>query len=302
MRVIVIGADGNIGSALTAALSSQGHVVYSTTRRPLPAEGNALHLDLTSFDVDTLQLPAVDIAFFCAAITGFSACRNDEALARIVNVTAPIILARRLVISGTKVVLLSTSSVFDGRVPHVPASRTPRPLSVYGKLKAEAEKAFSTFGTTASILRLTKVLTPGDSLFTGWFKLLSRMQSVTAYSDHRMAPITLDDAVSALSAIANSSENGLFQISGSHDISYYDAACYLSSRLGVDSRLVVEAQASENRIPPEEITHYSSLDATRTAALMGWKAPDPLRVIDEVFGKSIDDAARGNRPRATSNP
>ena len=49
-----------------------------------------------------IQLPEADIAFFCAAITSFAACRTNEALARQVNVTSPLLLARRLVAAGNK--------------------------------------------------------------------------------------------------------------------------------------------------------------------------------------------------------
>jgi len=282
MKTIVVGADGVIGRALAVALASQGHFVCATTRRPTPNRCG-VHLDLSSFDVDAIQLPEADIAFFCAAITGFAACRANEALARQVNVTAPILLARRLVAAGTRVVLLSTSAVFDWRTPHVQASCRPCPVTVYGKLKAEAETAFSVFGAAASILRLTKVLTPGDSLFNNWIDDLRQEKSVTAFSDHHMAPVTLSDAVAALLAISRSSEGGIFQISGAHDVSYYEAALHLASRLNAERHRVIESRASENGVLPEEIIRYSSLETSRIGALTGWKAPEPYSVIDEVF-------------------
>ena len=88
MRAIVIGGDSDIGTALASALASRGDIVCSTTRRAVSAKRHAVHLDLTSSDVDSISLPEADIAFFCAAITGFAACRTNESLARQVNVTA----------------------------------------------------------------------------------------------------------------------------------------------------------------------------------------------------------------------
>jgi dTDP-4-dehydrorhamnose reductase len=283
MKAIVIGAQGTIGSVLTGALASRGDFVCQTTRRSAPPGRNTVHLDLASFDVNALRLPDADIAFFCAGITGFAACRTNETLARQVNVTGPTLLARRLVAAGTRVVLLSTSAVFDWRVPHMRESHPACPVTVYGRLKAEAEKAFYGFGPAASILRLTKVLTPDDNLFKRWIAALSQNQSVTAYSDHHMAPVTLDDAVAALLAISDSAESGVFQVSGARDINYYKAALHLASRLGADTKYVVEARARESGIFPEEIIQHSSLDTSRIAALAGWKAPDPHSVIDEVF-------------------
>jgi len=288
MTSLIIGGDSTIGSALADALASQGDTVYATTRRASAAGKNTLHLDLATSDLNAVTLPPADIAFFCAAITGFAACRTNEPLARQVNVTGPILLARRLVAAGTRVVLLSTSAVFDWRVPNVAANRSPCPITVYGKLKAEAEKAFIAFGRAAPILRLTKVLTPADGLLISWIEALSQKRAVTAFVDHHMAPVTLKDVISALLAISCSSEHGVFQASGSRDISYLDAAVHLASRLGADPRLCVPARASESGIPPEEIIQYSSMDTSRIGAIAGWKAPDPHFVIDEVLRAGID--------------
>jgi dTDP-4-dehydrorhamnose reductase len=292
MKTLVIGGDGGIGSALTNALVSRGDTVCQTTRRSAPAGSSAIHLDLASFEIDKL-LPGSDIAFFCAAITGFAACRMNESLARQVNVTSPLLLARRLVAAGTRVILLSTSAVFDWRSPRVQASCPPCPVTVYGKLKAEAEAAFSAFGAAASILRLTKVLTPTDILFNNWIEDLGQERSVMAFSDHHMAPVTLNDTIAALLAISRSSESGVFQISAKHDVSYYEAALHLASRLDVERLSVAEARASENGVLPEEIIHYSSLETSRIGALTGWEAPDPYSVIDEVFRGRFDAVRAG---------
>ena len=121
MKAIVIGGDSSIGAALAAALSERGDSVCCTTRRSTPANPHSIQLDLSFFNVDAVKLPQADIAFFCAAITRFAFCRENEELSRQVNVFAPISLASRLVAAGTRVVLLSTSAVFDWRSPHVPS-------------------------------------------------------------------------------------------------------------------------------------------------------------------------------------
>ena len=153
--------------------------------------------------------------------------------------------------------------------------------------------AFSAFGAAASTLRLTKVLTPGDSLFNNWIDDVRQEKSVTAFSDHHMAPVTLDDAVAALLAISRSSESGVFQISGAYDVSYYEAALHLASGLDAERQSVTEARASENGVLPEEIIRYSSLETSRIRALTGWETPDPYSVIDKVFCKRIESARAG---------
>jgi dTDP-4-dehydrorhamnose reductase len=295
MKALIIGADSTIGGALAGAFSARGDLVCSTTRRAGPAKKNTVKLDLASFDPDAVSLPRADIAFFCAAITSFAACRENETLARGINVTGPASLARRLVAAGTRVVLLSSSAVFDWRTPHVKADRPPCPVTIYGKLKTKAEAAFSTFGTAASILRLTKVLAPEDKLFNSWMDALTQKNPITAFSDHHMAPVTLEDAVKTLLAISDSSQSGVFQVSGSRDTSYYQAALHLASRLGADPKFVVEVRAAESGMLPEEIIRHSSLDTSRIDRLAGWKAPDPCSVIDEVFRSRLAIVAHDGR-------
>jgi dTDP-4-dehydrorhamnose reductase len=288
MRSIVIGADGIVGGALLQALKRRGEIAYGTTRRSTRVTEFKLVLDLAASNVDEVLLPDADIAYFCAAITSFSECRNNPSLAHKVNVTGPVSLAGRLVAAGTRVVLLSTSAVFDWRLPHVPAAYPPCPITVYGELKAEAEKGFDALGTRASIVRFTKLLTPNLKLMTGWIETLSHNKPVIAFSDLHMAPVSIDDAIAALLAVADDCGGGIYQVSGATDISYFEAARYLAVRLGANPKLVIEKRAIDAGIPPEEIICVSSLDTSRLTDMTGWVPPDPYAVIDAVYGSSID--------------
>jgi dTDP-4-dehydrorhamnose reductase len=276
MRALVIGGDSAIGRALTNKLKSQQDTVFFTTRRSTPAPGNAVHLDLASSDTETTHLPQTDIAYFCAAITGFAACRNDRKLAERVNFSAPSALARRLVDAGSRVVFLSSNAVFDWSEPHVPVSREPHPLTEYGHFKA-------------------KVLRADDGLFAGWINHLIQKKNINAYVDHYFAPISLADTVDALLAISQSPGGGIFQMSGARDVSYFDAARRLASLTNADPKLVVPVRAAESGVPATEIIHNSTLDSSRITALTGWTPRDPVSVIDDVFRDPIGRSAVTNR-------
>lgn len=292
MRAIVLGADGQIGRALAKALQRRNAVVLSTTRRTTPHSSSRLRIDLADPDLHETALPEADVAYFCAAMTGFAACRRNRDLAHRVNVAAPSALARRLAAKGTRVVLLSTNAVFNLQTPQVPAATRPSPRTIYGALKAEAEALFAALGTAASILRLTKVLTPELALFTGWIDALCRGGQITAFSDMRVAPIALDDAVAALLAIADDGSGGIYQVSGAKDISYFEAACHLARGAGVAGERVIEQRAADAGIAPEELSISSSLDTSRLAALTGWAPPDPFAVIDSVYKPALQAALR----------
>ena len=287
MRAIVIGSDGIIGGALTGALADDGHAVYGTTRRPERVRENRLFLDLAA-DVERVALPDVDIAFFCAAVASFAACRENPNLAHRVNVTSPATLARRFAERGARLVLLSTSAVYDWSIPHPPADRAPCPLTKYGEFAAAAERSFASLGGAASILRLTKLLTVNSELFCDWIARLSRRHEISAFSDLRMSPISIDDALGALRALIGNASGGIYQVSGKEDVSYHDAASYLASRLGADPKLVDESKAADAGFPREQIPRFASLDATRLTQMTGWLPPRAHDVIDKVYGPMIE--------------
>jgi len=290
VKAIVIGSDGVVGGALTQALADDGHVVYGTTRRPGRVGENRLFLDLAAADIGHVALPDVDIAFFCAAVVGFADCRKNPRLARQVNVVGPVVAARRLVMRGARVVLLSTSAVYDWSVPHARADRVPCPVTKYGELAAEAERGFADLGSGASILRLTKLLAVSSKLFSGWIAGLSRRREIAAFSDLHISPVSINDALNALRAIAANPAGGIYQVSGADDINYYDAASYLASRLGANGKLVLDRRAADAGIPREEIPRFTSLDASRLTNITGWSPPHAHDVIDEVYGPMIKTA------------
>lgn len=288
--VLVIGADGLVGQALSTALTASGRFVYRTTRR---ASQRATHLflDLTDPSLESTPLPQADTAVFCAAMNGFASCRTDPEGAYQVNVKATSILARRLVAQGCRVIYLSSSAVFDFRHPHVQASSPVCPTTVYGELKALAESHVLALGPLATVVRLTKVLTPDTPRFNGWLKALALGHRVTAFSDLHFCPISVDFAVRALTLILRDRRGGIFQVSGADDISYSDAIRYLATKMGFPEARIIVDRAVNHGIPSEEIATFTSLNMARYTALTGDLPPNPLDVLDLVYGAQIQQAA-----------
>jgi dTDP-4-dehydrorhamnose reductase len=286
-KVIVIGGDSTIGRGLVRALTQRGDVVYSTTRRRAQTGDRRPWIDLAYAAVSAEGLPGADVAFFAAAVNGFAAARANPVLAQRVNVIASAAIAKQLVERGTRVVFLSSTAVFDFGEPLVPADRPASSKTIYGQIKAEAEAEFLKLGQSASVVRLTKVVTDDMPVFTNWVDGLSHAQHVVAFSDLHFAPITLDDAVAALLAAADDKGGGIYQFSAAADISYVAAARYLAAKIGADPAWVHEAKAVESGIPPEEVPQHTSLDMRRLGLIMQRDPPDPYDAIGTTFRNAI---------------
>jgi len=286
MRVLVVGGDSVIGSALIPALRGRGHSPTGTTRRRTPINlKETVFVDLASDE--SAALPDTDAMVICAAMAQFAECRTDPELARRVNVTKPLELAARILSNGGRILLLSTSAVFDCLSPLRKPDAPRSPRAVYGKLKAEAEIRLLNCGAGASVLRLTKVLRPDSGILAAWVETLGLGQTVEAFEDHRFCPLPLHAVIDAIIAILEAGEDGIFQVSGAADISYGDAARLIAARIGVPTVRVTGVRAVDRGIPESEVTPYTSLDSGRLAALTGFVPPQPFAVIDKVFQSSI---------------
>lgn len=287
MRCLIIGADGSFGGPLSLALSRLGHEVVATTRRRALVSSDRLYLDLA----ETLpELPQVDVVVICAAMAGFEECRRAPELAYQVNVAAPLELSRTLTQAGARVILLSTSAVFDGRTPYSKENERPMPPSAYGRLKAEAEARLLDLGSAVSVLRLTKVLKPGTGLLSRWIGRLGEGERVRAFDDHHFCPLQVADVVDAVVAVIESQEGGVFQVSGAADVSYVDAARFLARRIGVAEDRVEAVHAVENGLDESDLLPFSSLATDRLSRLTGFVPPEPFDVLQQVYAREIDAA------------
>lgn len=283
MRILVVGGDCPIGAAFTTAAAERGDNVIATTRRRETVGGNRFHLDLADDAVADAILPPADVAFFCAAVSGFAVCRSDPAHARRVNVEGTGRLVRRLAADGVYCVALSSTAVFDFQTPYIAADMPVRPLTMHGQIKAETEQVFLAMGRSASVLRLTKVITPHTRLFTDWIAQLQSGREIAAFSDMHIAPLRLDDATMAMAAVAQHRAGGIYQMSGVRDVSYFDIARHLAKMVGVPPSRVRAERAIDSGFPEAEVARYTTLESSRLRALTGHRPPDPFQVIDGVF-------------------
>jgi dTDP-4-dehydrorhamnose reductase len=285
LHSLIVGADGSFGGALSSELLARGHGVAATTRRRerAIAEG-LLFLDLAE---PIPRLPETDVSIICAAMARFEDCRRNPVLARRVNVLAPLELARSLTEKGARVILLSTSAVFDCRKPYVDEDEEPKPRSMYGRLKAEAESSLLDLGSQVSVLRMTKVMRPRTGILSEWIKALAERKTVRAFDDHRFCPLAVGAVVGAIVDLAERGQDGIYHVSGAADLSFADAACYLADQVGATGCSVEAVHGQGNGIAEEDLTPFTSLGTRRLSGLSGFVPPKPLDVLQDVYGDEI---------------
>lgn len=270
--VLVLGADGNVGAAISRRYRAWGHPHLATTRRPAPSGDGRISFDLAK-DLAGWRPPAgVKAAFICLGATKVDQCRRDPAASRRLNVEATFNLAQRLVESGIFVVYFSSNQVFDGTKAFRNSGDTPSPMTEYGKQKVEAEHRLRDLGSMCGILRMSKVLSGNEGFFTDWIQRLAQDQEISPFSDMFLAPTPISTVVTVAQMIAEFRLSGVFQVSGERDVTYAQAAAVLADVMGKPAGLVrpVSAVTSGYR---EHLPSHTTLSTERLRSELGILPP-----------------------------
>jgi dTDP-4-dehydrorhamnose reductase len=256
--------------------------VAGTSLLDLSDKDGVQYLDLAQPPETWPQLPPCRAAVLCAAITSLETCRRAPEATRLVNVTRTLELAQRLAGQGAFLVFISSNLVFDGSKPWRDAAEAPCPVTEYGRQKAEAEAGLARFGNRSAIVRLTKVFHAGLPLMRNWMTALEQGQCVKPFSDLLCSPITLPATIQAIARVAENQRSGIWQLSGSRDISYAGIARHLAARRRFDPALVQPISALSSG-PVEFLPACTTLDATRAKNELGFAILEPEAALDHTF-------------------
>lgn len=153
MKILLLGKNGQIGWELQRSLSVLGDLV-ALERQSVPFG------DLSNPDrlVDTVRNLCPDIIVNAAAYTSVDKAESEVDLARMVNATAPSVLAQVASDISAWLVHYSTDYVFDGTGILAWQEGDPTgPLGEYGKTKLEGEQAIIASGCNHLIFRTSWV-------------------------------------------------------------------------------------------------------------------------------------------------
>ena len=190
MRILLLGANGQMGRALRSPLSSLGEVVMGA-RDEDPVEGLvkadlALEGEVGSL-IETLR---PDYVVNVAAYTAVDKAEQEPALAERVNHHAVFEIARACTETGAALVHISTDYVFDGggEGPYQPGDPT-YPLGVYGVSKLRGEQAIRSTGCTHVMLRTAWAYgLEGSNFLTTMLRLGAEREELGVVNDQIGSP------------------------------------------------------------------------------------------------------------------
>lgn len=281
MRILVIGSDGKIGSELVKYYESQNHTVFKTTRNAEKINEKNYLLDLSENSSNWPSgWPKIDVVFFCASITSVQYCENEPEISYKINVLSTQKLLKIFSDLGFFIIYISSNMVFDGLKPFANVDDKPNPRTEYGKQKAEIENYLLNLIDNSAIVRLGKVVTFDMSLINNWILKLKKGNTISAFTDMFISPISIEFTLNLLSKIAQTKMQGIFQATSNQDISYYQLAKHITNKLELSDMLVERASYKNSgiRFSPKNTT----LNTSRLKNI-GISSPDSFDAFEHFF-------------------
>lgn len=290
--VLLIGADGQLGTELRKALAARGIApVMSSLHGTLPDGGTAHACDLSAPGAlaALVREVAPAVVLNAAAYTAVDRAESEPELAHRINAAAVAELGTAAKALGATVVHYSTDYVFagDGTRPYR-EDDAPGPVSVYGRTKLEGEQALVASGADAVTFRLAWVYAAHSANF------LRTMLRVGAERDHLRvvadqvgAPTPAHWIAEAALEAVEGGARGLYHLAPQGQTSWHAYAEAIFAGAVARGLLAkaptVEAIPSSAYPTPAARPAWSVLDSSRLERDAGVRLPDWRQGLDEVL-------------------
>jgi dTDP-4-dehydrorhamnose reductase len=265
MKVLLIGANGQLGSDLLRVFRAAGDEVIPATHADVDVCS-----DERVTEIITRVMP--DVVLNTAAFHKVEECERNPALAFQVNGVGPMNLARACARSGAILVHFSTDYVFDGR-KNAPYEETdlPSPVNAYGVSKVAGEHLIS-FNTdryfvlrTCGLYGVAGSSGKGGNFVENMLKKAMAGESIRVVDDQILTPTYTVDLAEVTRNLVLTGNFGLYHLSSEGRCSWYEFTRNILECAGVDANLT--AVKTSDFPSPVKRPSYSVLSKSKLRGL-----------------------------------
>ncbi|MBX7204320.1 MAG: dTDP-4-dehydrorhamnose reductase [Bacteroidia bacterium] len=285
MKVVVTGANGQLGADVVSYFRAQGNEVIPFTHADL---------DITDTDAVTKAIMSVkpDVVINTAAYHHVEHCENNPDIARAVNATAVGFLAQLGAKENFRLIHISTDYVFDGekKAPYVETDAV-NPLNVYGQTKAEGEKLVIAASPNHAVVRISAIYGTepcrakgGMNFIKLMLKLAKEKDQLQVVNNEFVSPTnTLAIAAQLYKIAATPNATGILHSTSEGQCSWYEFAMeiFKLTHTKIDVVPVEAANFSKIKRPGYSVLENARLKELGINQMPHWKESlqDYLKVI-----------------------
>ncbi|HET6397847.1 MAG TPA: dTDP-4-dehydrorhamnose reductase [Pseudoxanthomonas sp.] len=289
MRLLVLGANGQVGRELRRSLRPLGEVLAATRDGRLDDGTPCAVADLGDLDglARLVREAAPDAVVNAAAYTAVDKAEDDAATAFRINAEAPEVLARACAEAGIPLVHYSTDYVFDGQGTRpYREDDPPAPLGVYGASKLAGEQAVRAAGGRHLVFRTAWVYAAhGHNFLRTMLRLGAEREELRVVADQvgTPTPAALIAEVTA-QALADRGASGTWHLVAAGQTSWH----------GFAEAIFAEAVAAGLLPRAPRVLPIASADYPTRARRPAYSRLDTAR-LERDFGVGLPDWRDGLR-------
>ena len=205
MRILITGANGQLGHDLVQALAGEALHTY---------DHQALDIVDAAVVEETVSRIRPDWIINAAAFNDVDGAEKNESTAFAVNADGPEHLATAAARAGARLIHVSTDYVFDGRKGRpYDENDAPNPLSVYARSKREGERRVLASGAPACVLRTAWLYgRHGKNFVKAIQGAAARGGPLKVVADQVGSPTSTADLAAAIAALMRTPAAGLYHV------------------------------------------------------------------------------------------
>ena len=265
MRILITGAQGQLGHALQQALTGEDLIL-----KDLP------EFDLTQADCESQIVAArPSVILHVGAYTNVDGAEREPDRAMAVNAQGTTYVARAAATLNARLIYVSTDYVFDGmQTTPYREEDLPHPRNVYGQSKREGELAALAGCPNALVVRTAWLYGHvGSNFVKTMMKLAREKPFLEVVGDQRGCPTNADDLALALKDLITSDLRGICHVTNGGDCTWHEFAEAIVSLMGLAipvRPITTEQMGRLARRPPYSVLAPGRLGTVR-ALLPHWK-------------------------------
>ena len=242
MKVLLTGANGQLGRELATLLPEIGHDLKALSRA---------ELDVSDFDAvaEAVETNAPDLVVNAAAFTDVDGCETELETAYAVNALGPRNLAVCCERRGCALLHVSTNYVFDGgsERPYEPFDR-PNPISAYGRTKLAGEAYVRDLSSHWYLVRTAGVYGEGRNFVRTMLRVGAERDVLNVKDDEYVSPTYARDLAAGIAGLVGSERYGIYHLTNAGACSWYEFAREILALAGADVE-VLPVPSAEYPLP-----------------------------------------------------
>lgn len=232
MKVLVTGANGQLGYDVVKELQKQNIECYGTSRQDF---------DIVDFGAteNFIKNYMPDAVIHCAAYTAVDKAEDEQGLCYLVNASATENIAKICKKINAKMLYISTDYVFDGtKDGFYEVDDEPNPINVYGKTKLLGEEAVQKILDKYFVVRISWVFGEhGNNFVKTMLRLGEEHKEISVVADQYGSPTYTADLAPLVVEMIQTNKYGIYHATNEGVCTWAEFAEEIFKIVGMDVKV-----------------------------------------------------------------